>query len=143
MEVLDNYHSSEIVALKIELTPSRIGEIIMQPKIEPEVIEIFSQKQKEANYLIKNQHLEEALQGEETQVVVGLIHQEYILVEVLTQVEVHNLVFAEIVELDRLVDSMPYLQPILHKNQWDMALVGQCVSQEITWAEDLITLHIN
>ena len=142
MEVLVNYHSSEIVALKIELTPNRIGEITTLPKIEPEVIEIFSQKQKEANSLIKNQLLEEALQGEETQVV-GPVHQEFILAEVLTQVEVHNLVFEEIVALDRLVDSTLYHQLILHKNQWDMVLVGQCESREITWVEDLITLHIN
>ena len=90
---MDNFHSSGRVALKIVLTPNRTGVTITQPKIEAEATETFFQKQKEANYQIRNQPREVESLGEEIQVEV-LIHQEYILAEV---EEAVNLAYAEIV----------------------------------------------
>ena len=106
--------------LKIELIPNKTGATTTQPKIEAEATGIFSLKRKEANCPIKNQHHEEALQGEETQVE-ELTHLACILVQVLTQEEVLNLAYVETAGLDKQVVSMPFPQLIPHKNQWDTA----------------------
>ena len=141
--VLVNFHSSVIIALKIVLTLNKIGVITTQLKIEAVVTEIFSQKLKEANYRIKNQHQEEALLGEEAQVEEPT-HQEYILVAVASaQEEVLNLVYEEIAVWVKLVDSTPTHQLTLLKNPWDMELTELWENPEITWVEDLITLLTN